>query len=83
MTEITNSTATLEDDSYAVCSRSGFLAKRGELIQEWTGAWVLPRFAEPKHMSSLSRAVPERLEGSVRPEKSDQFIAAAILASDL
>jgi hypothetical protein len=29
-----------------VCQRSGFKAAPGELVKDWTGLWVLPRFRE-------------------------------------
>ena len=82
--EITNTDATPASNSFEICSRSGFKYKRGTLIQEWSGNWVHPKFAEPKHPADLGISITaERLTGSIRPEAPDSFITSDVLAEDL
>ncbi len=75
MTAITNTDATEAANSFEICMRSGFKYPRGTLIREWSGMWVHPKFAEPKHPSDLGTPVTaERLTGSPRPERDDSCI---------
>ena len=61
--------------SHVICMRSGFKYKIGSLIQEPDGAWVHPKFAEPKHPLELAGHMkPEKVRGSPRPEKNNEFI---------
>ena len=81
MTDITNSNATAYwGNTYNVCQRSGRKYKPGTLIQEsYTGLWVHPDHAEPRHPQLAVRVKAERLTGSIRPEPApDTFITTAI-----
>ena len=84
--ENTNST-TDAPNSFEICQKSGFKVKRGTLIQEWTGAWVHPDFAEPRHPQELVRTKAEKQTGSIRPEPigNETFIDSdnPVSASDL
>ena len=75
-TSLQNLTATtVVPSSHTICSRSGFKYKVGHLVQEPDGAWVHPKFAEPKHPSELAGHMrPERVKGSPRPEKDSKFL---------
>ena len=81
---ITNSDAGVDTENrYNVCQRSGFRAKPGELVEDGYGAWVLPKYAEPRHLQDFVRSLPDQLEGSVRPEPTDTFITTAVTIDDL
>ena len=82
--EITKSTAAPEASNHEICMRSGVKFKRGTLIQEWTGVWVHPKYAEPKHPSDyIIPARAERLTGAIRPEADNIFITTEVLSEDL
>ena len=67
----------------SVCMLSGFQAKRGELVLDGYGRYVLPRFAEGRQPQERVRGVVDRPEKSPRPERRDNFITTAISADDL
>ena len=76
---ITNTGATAApENSYNICQRSGFRAKPGGLVREWTNLMVLPEFFEQRSQQDFIRAKAELLEGSKRPESDDTFITTAI-----
>jgi len=82
-TSISNSGATETASSFEICQRSGKKVKRGTLIKEWSGAWVAPQYAEPRHPQLDIRTKPEKQRGALRPEPPDTFITTVVNASDL
>ena len=65
-----------------VCQRSGFKVKAGELVQEWTGLWVLPEFRDFRHPQELRRGVPEQPRVGKRPEQRDSFLSVTEVIED-
>ena len=86
-TPIVNPHAGPIDPQYEICQRSGFKFPRGTLVQEWTGAWIAPKFAEPRNAQDLVRDKAELLEGSIRPEPNNRCVEDefpnGVKASDL
>jgi len=63
---------------FNICHRSGFKALPGELVKDGYGAWVLPKYAEPRHLQDFVKTIPDRQEGSRKPEHEDLFITDEI-----
>lgn len=71
----TNPDAQEHPSTYDICDRSGFRAKRGELVEQWDGLWVLPEFIESRHPQDLLRARGERHTAQLSPEPEDEFLS--------
>ena len=69
MTEIVNNTATTDvPNGRSICDRSGFKAKRNELVPTWDGLWVLPEYNETRSFQDFIRVKGEEQTGARRPE---------------
>ena len=61
-------------NSYNVDQRTGFRVKPGSLVTDWTGTKTLREHADKYEAQFRVRVKAELLEGSIRPEASDNFI---------
>jgi hypothetical protein len=85
-TDIANTNAVYHPSSYVVCQRTGFKLERDEILDEWNGALVRPESWERRSSQDFVRLRADKTRGSIRPEKTDTFIAAypnGVNASDL
>jgi len=83
-TSITNSnTFTPDSSGFTICQRSGFKAKPDQLVREWTGLWVLPRYAEPRNIQDFVRSKAEEQPGPRSGEQTNDFITTRVLPDDL
>lgn len=61
-------------DARAICDNSGFMCWHSELVRQWDGMWVLPRFLDKRNPQDFVRAVPDnQLIDHPRPEQPDVF----------
>lgn len=73
----TNSDTFTNDRPYEICQRSGFKVDPRELVQEWTGLWVLPEFRDFRHPQELRSAMPKAGPAQRQGEKPEIFIGAS------
>lgn len=67
-----------------MCQRSGFTFPASELVKEWTGLMVHPRFADKRNPQDLLKPRPEdRPPLNVSPEPADVFISTQVTQDDL
>lgn len=68
-----------------ICDRSGFEFPLRELVREWNGLMVHPRFLDKRNPQDFVRGVPdERALPFTRPEAPDDFLATnEVTASSL
>jgi hypothetical protein len=59
----------------AICDRSGFEYPLADLVREWDGLLVHPRFADKRNPQDFIRARPEHQPRETRPEAPDTFLA--------
>lgn len=60
----------------AICDASGFKCHADELVRQWNGMMVLPRFLSKRNPQDFVRGVPDnRPPPFVRPEAADVFLA--------
>ena len=57
-----------------LCDRSGFVFPLHELVKQWDGLMVHPRFLDRRHPQDFVRAVSERPLPYSRPESEDVFL---------
>jgi len=62
------------ENAKGICDRSGFEFPLRELVRQWDGAWVHPRFLDQRHPQDYVRAHPERPLPYSRPEAADNFL---------
>jgi len=57
-----------------ICQRSGFKFPRNQLVREWTGLLVHPRYADKRNPQDFVTGVPDR-QAKVQPapEAADTF----------
>lgn len=67
----------------AICDASGFKCYADELVRQWDGAMVLPRFLDKRNPQDFVRGVAERQPRISRPEPADTFLASPVLPGDL
>lgn len=68
----------------AICDASGFQCYADELVKQWDGAMVLPRFLDKRNPQDFVRGVRDgHAPRFSRPEADDTFLAARVLPSDL
>ena len=67
---------------YEICQRSGFRAEPGQLVKDWTGLWVLPRFREQRNEQQFVRSKPEKPPTQKRPEKDPVYLTTNQISSD-
>lgn len=57
-----------------LCQRSGFKFKQSELVKEWTGLWVHPRFKDIRNPQDFLTAKPDNpAPRHSSPEPADTF----------
>ncbi len=67
-----------------MCQRSGFNFPANELVREWTGLLVHPRFMDKRNPQDFLKARPEdRPPRDVSPEPADVFISTQVTQGDL
>jgi hypothetical protein len=67
-----------------MCQRSGFTFPASELVREWTGLLVHPRFADKRNPQDFLNARPEPAPPrDVSPEPADVFLSAPVTQDDL
>jgi hypothetical protein len=68
----------------ALCDASGFKCYADELVRQWDGAMVLPRFLDTRNPQDFVTGVPDNRPPLItRPEPADVFLSSTVLASDL
>lgn len=72
-------------DFLVVCDRSGFKCWASETVVEWNGLRVHRDFADlRRHPQDSVRAMPDQQTvKNARPEQTDVYLSATVLASDL
>lgn len=67
----------------AICEASGFKCYADELVRQWDGAMVLPRFCDKRNPQDFVTGVPEHVPPFTRPEAADTFISGTVTQDDL
>lgn len=67
----------------AICDASGFKCFSDQLVRQWDGAMVLPRFLDKRNPQDFVTGVRDEPRPSLRPEAPDAFITTPILPGDL
>jgi len=68
----------------AICDASGFKCNLRDLVRQWDGAMVLPRFRDKRNPQDFVRGVPDKQDlPFARPESPDVFIDYVIRPEDL
>lgn len=68
----------------AICDASGFKCYADELVKQWDGAMVLPRYLDRRNPQDFVTGVPDNQAVRFsRPEAADTFISSPILPGDL
>lgn len=68
----------------AICDASGFKCNLRDLVRQWDGAMVLPRFLDKRNPQDFVRGVPDKQSLPYsRPEAPDAFIEGIIRPEDL
>lgn len=68
----------------AICDASGFKCYADELVRQWDGAMVLPRFLDRRNPQDFVTGVRDNVPPAIsRPESADVFISSPILPGDL
>lgn len=68
----------------AIDDASGFKCDASELVKQWDGMMVLPRFRDRRNPQDFVTGVPDgRPPAVVRSEPADTFIASQVLPGDL
>jgi hypothetical protein len=68
----------------AICDASGFKCYADELVRQWDGAMVLPRFLDRRNPQDFVTGVPDnRVPRITRPEAADTFISGTVRPEDL
>ena len=68
----------------AICDASGFKCYADQLVRQWDGAMVLPRFLDKRNPQDFVTGVPDnQTPRFTRPESTDVFLSARVLPSDL
>ena len=57
-----------------ICDASGFEFPLSDLVRQWDGAMVHPRFLDHRHPQDFVRGIPERPLPYSRPEAADDFL---------
>lgn len=67
----------------AICDASGFKCYADQLVKQWDGAMVLPRFLDKRNPQDFVTGVRETQPQFTRPEAPDVFLSAPVLPGDL
>lgn len=67
----------------AICDASGFECYADQLVRQWDGAYVLPRFLDKRNPQDFVTGVTERQPSLSRPEAPDTFISTPVTTADL
>ena len=68
----------------AICDASGFKCYADELVKQWDGAFVLPRFLDKRNPQDFVKGVPDNKRVHLtRPEAPDTFISSTVTPADL
>lgn len=68
----------------AICDASGFKCYADELVKQWDGAMVLPRFLDKRNPQDFVKGVRDNQTPTfTRPEAPDAFITVPVTPSDL
>lgn len=78
----TNADAEIDLSVYDVCDLSGFKAKRGQLVKQWNGLWVLPEYVERRNPQDLIRARGEKPPAQLSPEPDDDYLTTNEVTTD-
>lgn len=62
------------NNARAICDASGFECKLSELVRQWDGAMVLPRFLDQRHPQDFVTGRRESVLPYTRPEPADVFV---------
>lgn len=67
----------------AICDASGFKCNADELVRQWNGMMVLPRFLSKRNPQDFVTGVPDnRPPAFTRPEPADVFLAPGDVTAD-
>lgn len=68
----------------AICDASGFKCYADELVRQWDGAMVLPRYADKRNPQDFVTGIRDnQTPRIVRPEPADVFLSAPVTPADL
>lgn len=68
----------------AICDASGFKCYADELVRQWDGMMVLPRFLDKRNPQDFVAGVRDNVPPPIlRPEAPDAFIVVAVTPGDL
>lgn len=68
----------------SVCDASGFKCYADELVKQWDGAMVLPRFLDKRNPQDFVTGVRDnQTPRFARPEAPDTFVSSPVLPGDL
>lgn len=68
----------------AICDASGFKCYADELVRQWDGAMVLPRFLDKRNQQDFVTGVRDNVPPRItRPEAPDIFLSGTVLPGDL
>jgi len=63
-----------EPQARAICDASGFEFPLRELVRQWDGALVAPRFCDKRNPQDFVRGIRESVLPYTRPEGPDVFV---------
>lgn len=62
-------------EAQAICDASGFKYPLRELVRNWDGALVHPRFCDQRNPQDFVRGIRESVLPFTRPEAPDLFVS--------
>lgn len=70
-------------EARGICDASGFEYPLRELVRQWDGAMVAPRFLDRRNPQDFVQGIRESTLPYTRPEAPDEFLTAPVLPEDL
>lgn len=66
-----------------ICDASGFEFPLSQLVRQWDGALVHPRFLDKRNPQDWAAHVRESTLPYTRPEPTDTFLSSTVTQADL
>ena len=70
------------DEPQGICDASGFKFPLSQLVKQWDGAMIHPRFLDRRNPQDFVRAKPEKPLLNGRPEAADTFLGTNEVTSE-
>ncbi len=67
----------------AICDASGFEYYMDELVKQWDGMWVHPRFCDRRNPQDFLRGVREHVPSVSRPKVPETFVNVILSGIDI